>query len=74
MALLDLGRRREAQDQLRATIDAHPDLEEAYLSLGRMLEQQGEREGAAAVYRRLLARNPGHAEAAGRLRALAPQP
>ena len=72
MALLDLGRRREAQDQLRATIDAHPDLEEAYLSLGGMLEQQGEREGAAAVYRRLLARNPGHAEAAGRLGALAP--
>ncbi len=57
VVLEDLGRRRDAIDTYRATVEADPEYADAYFNLARLLEQSGDTKSALRylkVYRDLI--------------------
>ncbi|HVZ89648.1 MAG TPA: tetratricopeptide repeat protein, partial [Polyangia bacterium] len=64
LALMALGRAREAEADLRAALAADPNQPEARLALAFALEALGRDPDAIASFRGFLALAPGHAAAA----------
>ncbi|HUQ90751.1 MAG TPA: tetratricopeptide repeat protein [Bryobacteraceae bacterium] len=63
-----LGTARSNEADLRAAIAADPDLPEAYVNLGTILARKGQREQAAALFRKALAVDPQNRAAEANLR------
>jgi lipoprotein NlpI len=63
----ELRRPDEAERELAAALRLRPDYAPALLNLGNLHEDRGRREAARATYERLLALEPGNAEALARL-------
>jgi hypothetical protein len=63
-----LGTARSNAADLRAAIEADPDLPEAYVNLGALLARSGRREEAIALFRKALEIDPTNRAAEGNLR------
>ena len=62
-----LHRPEEAEDELRAALDANPTYVPALLNLGNLREDRGDRDGAREAYQRALAVEPANSLALARL-------
>jgi Flp pilus assembly protein TadD len=63
-----LGTARSNEADLRAAIEADPDLPEAYINLGTILARKGQRDEAIALFRKALEVDPQSRAAEGNLR------
>lgn len=70
LALANRGKFAEAQNYLEKYLQVVPDSPEALLALARCQKDQGQSEAAVATVRRLLEKQPEHAEAAAMLGAI----
>jgi tetratricopeptide (TPR) repeat protein len=71
LVLVATGDLDAAVQHYREALRLAPDVVKVRLNLARALESQGDRSAAAREYRGVLGLEPGHAEARGRLQALA---
>lgn len=66
-ALASAKREQEAIDVLNQTLTHHPDWTDAHYTMGRVLEDKGDFEGAIASYRKALQLKPKHVDALFRI-------